>query len=181
MAARTAASTTWAPPAYEDALHRKWPEPLAEPLRRRSAVGHVPGAVLILHAVEEARRSRKSRQACLHTLGQTRRDRLGRHVHAEVDASGRVRPAHLRGPRVDPRTKLPLPARGIDQPRPARLVEGARDRGEVDVKVLGQSALRRQAHARWQPTGTDISQCPEDGEILRARVISDCRDPGFHH
>jgi hypothetical protein len=167
---------------HEDALHRECPEPLTEPVGRRRPVGQVPGTVLVLHSGEEAGRSGEPRQTCLQALRQSRRRGLGRHVHAEVDAAGRIRPGHLRGRRPGPPDETAPASRRVDQSHSARLVEGARHRREIDVQLLRQRALRRQARSRREPAGTDVrGQRPDDGEVLGPGLAGDCRAPGFQH
>ncbi len=89
--------------------------------------------------------------------------------------------------RVGPRTKLPLPVVASIKPVRRAYVEGARDRGEVDVKVLGQGTLRGQAHT-WRKTASTevLGQRLHDGEVLRTSIACDCRfqdsiiDPSSH-
>ena len=159
------------------------PEPCQTPCRPAGAREPVrPGshALLVIQVHQAVRRREHARDPLLDALAQSRLRRLWRHVHAQVDdrQSGRRDLLPIRDP--SPHVAA-APCVGLDQPHPARLVEGAGDGGEVDPKLLRELALRRQAVAGLEAAGLHVGQQGlGDGPVLRPVPLLELRHPGQH-
>ena len=107
--------------------------------------------------------------------------RLGRDIHAEIDHGRAAEAADLAI-----RDK-PFPDEGsssglrVDQPAPARLVEGPCHGRQIDAERFRNGTLRRKAITRMNLAGADVCfEGFDDAQIFHAGAVYEPRSPGRH-
>src|SRR6185437_12661248 len=71
--------------------------------------------------------------------------------------------------------------RGVDESTSPRFVQGARHRGQIDAKSLGNRALRRQSRTGLYPASAEIGLDRFDNAaIFELAAFDEPRTPGGH-